>query len=352
MPQPSPDIPHATTADDMQCRAAIRQGSRTFYAASLILPPAIRRPAYGLYAFCRLSDDAVDLDNGSHQALERLRTRLARAYEGRPLPFPADRAMADLLRRFAIPPEIPEALLEGFAWDIAGRRYATLDHLLAYATRVAGTVGLMMTLLMGVRDAQALARACDLGCAMQLTNIARDIGEDARAGRLYVPLDWLREHGIDPESFLREPQFDDAMAAVVARLLAEAEKLYARSHSGIAQLPLTCRPAIAAAATLYAEIGRFIERERIDPVRQRARVSTRRKIQLLANAIVKAPFTRVATAIPPLPSATFLIDAVMKMPAPQQTVEASLLPGRRVSGSVVRVIEIFERLERASQLGD
>lgn len=352
MLQPSPDIPHATTEDDMQCRAAIRQGSRTFYAASLILPPAIRRPAYGLYAFCRLSDDAVDLDNGCHQALERLRTRLARAYEGRPLPFPADRAMADLLRRFAIPPEIPGALLEGFAWDIAGRRYATLDELLAYATRVAGTVGVMMTLLMGVRDAQALARACDLGCAMQLTNIARDIGEDARAGRLYLPLDWLHEEGVDAETFLREPHFDDAMAALVARLLAEAEKLYTRSRSGIAQLPLTCRPAIAAAASIYAEIGRLIDRERIDTVRRRAHVSTSRKIQLLANSILEAPFTRGATTAPPLPAATFLIDAVMKMPAQQPSVEAARLAGSRISGSVVRVIEMFERLERAGQLGD
>eukprot|EP01037_Dinobryon_pediforme_P021714 gene21714-22658_t len=125
-------------------------------------------------------------------------SRLARARDGRPLPFPADRAMADLMRTYAIPREVPEALLEGLGWDTDGRRYETLDDLLAYATRVAGTVGIMMTLLMGVREPEALARACDLGCAMQLTNIARDVGEDARAGRLYLPHTWLREQGIDP----------------------------------------------------------------------------------------------------------------------------------------------------------
>ena len=105
----------------------------------------------------------------------------------------------------------------------------SLEALHGYAARVAGTVGVMMTLLMGVRDAAALARACDLGVAMQLTNIARDVGEDARAGRLYLPLDWLDEAGVDRDRFLAAPAPSPALARVVARLLAEADRLYARA---------------------------------------------------------------------------------------------------------------------------
>ena len=252
----SPDAALAAQDDHAACRDAIRQGSRSFYAASFILPSRVRAPAYGLYAFCRLSDDAVDVEGGSFTALERLRERLARAYEGRPHPVAADRAMADLVRRYAIPRAVPEALLDGLAWDAEGRRYETLDELFDYAARVAGTVGVMMTLMMGVRAPQTLARACDLGIAMQLTNIARDVGEDARAGRLYLPLCWLREAGVDPEAFLARPGATPALKGVVARLLREADALYTRARRGIAQLPLSCRPAILAAALLYAEIGR------------------------------------------------------------------------------------------------
>ena len=149
-----------------------------------------------------MSDDAIDIEGGSHLTVTRLRDRLARASEGHPLAFAADRMMADLMRRYAIPPAIPEALIEGLAWDAEGRRYETLDDLLDYAARVAGSVGVMMASLMGARSRQALARACDLGVAMQLTNIARDVGEDARNGRIYLPTRWLREAGVDADALL------------------------------------------------------------------------------------------------------------------------------------------------------
>ena len=256
MPLSSPNADFADAKDYAACRAAIRQGSRTFFAASLLLPARVRQPAYGLYAFCRLSDDAIDLDGGSPFALDRLRDRLARAYEGRPLPVAADRAMADVVRRFAIPRALPEALFDGLAWDAQGRRYEDLIDLQDYAARVAGAVGAMMTLMMGVRTPEALARACDLGVAMQLTNIARDVGEDARAGRLYLPLRWLREAGIDAEAFLANPVLSPQLQGVIARLLTEADALYDRARGGIALLPIACRPAILTAARLYAEIGR------------------------------------------------------------------------------------------------
>ncbi|MDO9427186.1 MAG: squalene/phytoene synthase family protein, partial [Methylobacterium sp.] len=140
-------IPHAGAADHAACRAAIRTGSRSFFAASALLPPSIRRPAYGLYAFCRLSDDAVDdvAASGRPPAVARLRMRLARAYDGQPVDAPADRALADIVADHAIPQALPAALIEGLAWDAAGQRYETLADLTAYAARVAASVGAMMT---------------------------------------------------------------------------------------------------------------------------------------------------------------------------------------------------------------
>jgi phytoene synthase len=340
----------ATARDHAACRAAIRQGSRTFFAASLLLPSGVRQPAYGLYAFCRLSDDAVDLAGGSPYALDRLRDRLARAYDGCPLPYAADRAMADLVRRFAIPRALPDALLEGLSWDAQGRRFEDLADLQAYAARVAGTVGMMMALIMGVRSQVALARASELGVAMQLTNIARDVGEDARAGRLYLPLRWLREAGINPAAFLIEPVSSPPLREVVARLLDEADKLYARARAGISLLPISCRPAIVSAALLYAEIGRELERLSLDSIAHRARVSAPRKAQLLARAMLAAPWRTPAPPVRTLDAVFFPIDAVMRAPMPP-------LPERnakrlKVQVQFLRVLEMFERLERAEQCGE
>ena len=128
----------------------------------------------------------------------------------------------------------------------------------------------MMALLMGVRDRDMLARACDLGVAMQLTNIARDVGEDARAGRLYLPTQWLEEQGLDPDDFLARPEFDERIASCVQRLLDTAEDLYARSGEGIERLPIGCRPAMYAARAIYREIGRELEElwpdRRVEPL--------------------------------------------------------------------------------------
>ena len=350
-----PSSPEASTThanDYAECREAIRHGSKTFYAASLILPAKVREPAYGLYAFCRLSDDAIDLGGGSPNALGRLRDRLERIHDGRPLPVAADRAMADLMRRYAIPREAPEALLEGLAWDSAGRRYEGLNELFDYAARVAGTVGVMMTLLMGVRSPEALARACDLGVAMQLTHIARDVGEDARNGRVYLPLQWLRDVGIDPDAFVADPVIDDRLKSVIARLLAVADNLYLRSRAGVAHLPLACRPAILAAGMIYAEIGRELERLSLDSISHRAHVPHARKARLLAKATASVPLLTRGKVVDALPCAEFLINAVERTPA---AIEAPVAePARPVFNfrpRFIRVLEIFERLERSEQLG-
>jgi phytoene synthase len=345
MPKPLPDALFASESDHRACRAAIRTGSRSFYAASWLLPGDVRRSAFALYAFCRLADDAIDIESGA-PALARLQARLDDAYAGRPHDHPADRAFADIVRRHRIPRELALALVEGFQWDCEDRRYATLEELHGYAARVAGAVGAMMTLLMGVREPHVLARACDLGAAMQLTNIARDVGEDARAGRLYLPLDWLADAGLDPTTFLANPTPSPALANVVAQLLVEADRLYARSRDGIARLPPRCRPAILAAAAIYAEIGREIARRGHDSVTARARVRATRKLALVVVAALRAATLVRRDSEPAMPAAAFLIDAVA-LHRPPRVASARY----SLKAHFVRVLEIFERLERIEQTG-
>ena len=343
------DDRHAEPGDLAACGVLLRHGSKTFFAASRLLPPRLRGPATVLYAFCRVADDAADLDGGRPDQTAQLRFRLARAYDGRPLPHPIDRALADLVRDFALPRELLEALFEGFEWDAAGRRYETLDELLAYAARVAGTVGVMMSLLMGRRGRDTVARACDLGMAMQLTNIARDVGEDARGGRLYLPLAWLRDAGVEPEAWLARPRFDPALAGVVDRLLAAADGFYRRAETGLRELPLDCRPGIRAARLLYAEIGVELARQGLDSVSRRTVVPRHRKARLLLRALGGAARSGVAAELPAVPEAQFLLDAVAAAPPPRENVAA--VPWWDLDRHAGRMIELLERVERRREMG-
>ncbi len=299
------------------CRQAIRQGSLSFHAASRLLPASVRDPALALYAFCRLADDAVDECDDKAPAVLGLRDRLDLVYEGRPRNAPADRAFAAVVQDFDMPRALPDALLEGLAWDAVGRRYATFPDLRAYCARVASAVGAMMCVLMQVRDADALARACDLGLAMQLTNIARDVGEDARAGRLYLPLDWLAEVGIAPEDFLRSPVSDPRIKRLTRRLLAEADALYHRADAGVGALPLACRPGIYAARHVYGGIGGAVARLGYDSITARARTTGRQKLGWLGLSVARAaasvvmPNSAVLHAMP-VPEVAFLVDAAAR----------------------------------------
>ena len=338
-------------ADMDACRALLKGGSRTFHAASKVLPRRVSDPAIALYAFCRLADDAVDLGDNRTAAVERLKERLDRVYRGQPMDQAADRAFADVVARFSIPREVPEALLEGLAWDAEGRRYETLPGLYAYAARVAGTVGAMMTLVMGQRTPEIVARACDLGVAMQLTNIARDVGEDARAGRLYLPQSWLRDAGIEPDVWLANPVFTREIAEIVQRLLDTADALYGRATLGISNLPRACRPGIYAARALYAEIGRELERGGLDSISRRAVVSTERKLKVLARTLASLDneWVRARNLAPvaQLDETRFLIEAVAATPLRERAPEVRAKP---IEDRVVWVIDLFARLERRDRL--
>lgn len=338
-------------ADMDACRALLKGGSRTFHAASKVLPRRVGDPAIALYAFCRLADDAVDLGDNRAAAVDRLKERLDRAYRGQPMDQAADRAFADVVAQFSIPRQVPEALLEGLAWDAEGRRYQTLAELYAYAARVAGTVGAMMSLVMGQRTPEIVARACDLGVAMQLTNIARDVGEDARAGRLYLPQSWLREAGIDADAWLAKPAFSHEIAVIVQRLLDAADTLYGRATLGIRNLPRACRPGIYAARALYAEIGRELERGGLDSISRRAVVSTNRKLKVLARTLVSLdPEWEPARQLAPvaqLDETRFLIEAVAATPLRERSPQVKAKP---IEDRVVWVIDLFSRLEQRDRL--
>ncbi len=328
----------ASPADRRACRALIRHGSRSFFTASLLLPKAVREPAYAFYAFCRLADDVIDLEAQHAGAVDSLRQRLDGIYGGRPEDIPADRALADVVRRFDVPRDLLDALMEGFAWDRAGRRFRTLAEVYEYSARVAGSVGAVMTLLMGVRRAETLARACDLGVAMQLTNIARDVGEDARAGRLYLPTDWLADAGIDPDAFLAAPAHSPALGHVVAKLLNAAGDLYRRAEPGIADLPANCRPAIQAARLIYAEIGAEIALAHFDSVGRRAVVPKRRKLALAARAAALGGKAEAEAPAPALAETQFLVQAAAKDAHPPLVADG-------FEAKFAFMVDLFARLE-------
>ncbi len=344
--QPTPwPRPESSAADLAACRTLLANGSRTFLAASWLLPRPVRDPACALYAFCRIADDEVDGHGDPGRAVAGLRRRLEAIYRREPGPHVADRALAQVVHEFAIPPTLPEALLEGFEWDACGRRYETLPELLDYAARVAGTVGAMMALLMGTRGAGALARACDLGVAMQLSNIARDVGEDARMGRLYLPRQWMRDAGLCPDAWLASPRFSPALGSVVQRVLQVADGLYGRVGAGVAELPLACRPGINAARYLYAQIGHEVQRRGLNSVDARAVVSGRRKLAWLLRALaaLKPAGAGEQADAPPLEATRFLVQAVARWPAPGTDRPR---PWWHLGERAIRTLELFEQLER------
>jgi phytoene synthase len=330
----------AKTIDLAACEELMRGGSKSFFAASSLLPERVRIPSIALYAFCRVADDAVD---SAHEegVVAQLRARLDAIYAGEPGDIIEDRAMAMVVHRYGVPRTLPEALIEGFAWDAEGRIYETLDDLHHYCARVAGSVGAMMAMVMGVRDPHALARACELGNAMQLTNIARDVGEDARNGRLYLPRTWMREEGLNPDAWLRAPIFNEALARVVSRLLVAADRLYQRGSTGISALPRDCRGAILAAATIYAEIGSEIAGNAMDSVNQRAMVGSARKLTLLCIAKIRAQMPPRCDTAPPLQSIAYLAEACAQVPG---HTSGRPFPKRSFDERCEWLIDLFERL--------
>jgi phytoene synthase len=330
---------------DLQaCVAMMQGGSKTFFAASRLLPPRVRTAAIALYAFCRVADDLVDEAAPGDTPLAVLRERLDAIYASTPHDHVEDHALSLLVQQYNLPRHLLDALIEGFAWDAAGRTYDSIEDLHAYGARVAGSVGAMMSWIMGTKSMDTVARACELGVAMQLTNIARDVGHDASIGRLYLPRHWMIEVGVQPEVWLAQPNFTPAIAQVVQRLLDEADRIYKQAHSGIAALPPDCRAAICAASLIYAEIGHQLRREGFDSVNKRTVVSTTRKLMLLASAWTQVHWIRLSARSPaPLAAIAELVKGCAD--AAQKAGPVGFFPNRAMPQRVAWMLELFERRE-------
>jgi 15-cis-phytoene synthase len=296
------------SADDLDaCRTLLRAGSKSFSIASHVLPKRVREPATVFYAFCRELDDVVD-EASTSSPMPIVTKRVDDVFAGRATRSQVDRAMTQVARDFELPRTIFGALIEGFAWDLGTKRYRTKRDVIDYAVRVAGSVGVCMSLFMGCRERNVLARAADLGIAMQLTNIARDVGEDARRGRVYLPEEWLEVEGIRFNEVLRANQFDPRVGRVVARLLHEADWYYENADRGIAALPADCRPAIRTASRVYRAIGGRIRSAHFDSVTRRAYVPLAQKLALVLSSAVSASGEKGGLVDHVDPSVTFLID--------------------------------------------
>lgn len=285
------------------CRAWIRRHSRSFFLSSLLLPKRVRHGAWALYAFCRRADDAVDAGRSGPEArrqLDGLERRLAAVYRGEAPAHPIDRAFQHLVERYRIPRQLPDRLLYGMEMDLGGAAYETRDELLRYCFAVASTVGLMMTRVMGVDSEVAYLRAADLGIAMQLTNIARDVGEDARRGRVYLPRSLCAEVGLDPRSLPTgsTPMPTPTLRPALELVLGWADEHYRSADRGVPLLPWSCRLAIASSRRIYAAIGDAIRRGGYDSITHRAYVPLPAKLWQVVCALpvllARSPTPQVA----------------------------------------------------------
>lgn len=289
--------------------AAIRTGSHSFSAAARLFAPDVREAAVMLYAWCRHCDDVVDGQtlghgqrgapaDGSAALLAQLRHATRQACNGQHQDDPVFAGLAEVVRRHRIAPVYFEHHLDGFAMDVAGQRYATLDETLTYCWRVAGVVGVMMSQIMGRSDAPTLDRACDLGMAFQLTNIARDVVEDAAIGRVYLPAEWLAAEGLPSDARLAEPHHRAALARVAQRLVEAAEPYYDSAMSGLPALPLRSAWSIATARCVYRAIGRKVHHRGPAAWDSRARTTGMEKLGWVVAAAAQAVASRANAPAP------------------------------------------------------
>lgn len=263
------------------CEAMTAAHSRSFYLASTLLPPDKRRAVRALYAFCRTSDDLVDRPSSDpERALQswRLRALAHRPAEDDLVAV----AWSDAVARYRIPHRYAEQLISGVARDLYQMRYASFEDLAGYAYGVASTVGLMSMHIVGFSGPEAMPSAIKLGVALQVTNALRDVGEDFKLGRIYLPQNELAAFGLG-EDDLAQSRVDGRWRAFMRFQIARNRRLYAEAWSGIALLDRDGRFAIAAAAELYRGILDDIEANDYDVFSRRAHVSTARKARVLAR---------------------------------------------------------------------
>nr|WP_245595892.1 phytoene synthase [Gloeobacter kilaueensis] len=272
------------------CRQLTAEYSKTFYFASLLFPPAKRRAIWAIYAWCRRTDELVDdlSSTADLSVLDRWQERVSKIFAGR-AEDAYDQALVDTVRNFPLEIEPFLDMVEGMRMDVRQDRYESWEELHLYCYRVAGTVGLMSCAVMGLAEdsPEARRRAVALGVAKQLTNILRDVGEDARRGRIYLPLEDLRRFGYD-ESDLFAYVVDERWANLMEFQIARAESFYREAERGIAYLIPDARWPVWASLILYRRILAKLRANGYQNFLQRAYVPRAEKFLLLPVAWAKA----------------------------------------------------------------
>ena len=263
------------------CDDLTATNSRSFHMASGLLPKPKRAAVRALYAFCRVTDDTVDNAANEADGLAALNAWRARIQLQNP---PADDlvavAWADARSRYNVPSRYAEQLIDGVARDTVQKRYVTFDDLAAYSYGVASTVGLMSMHIIGYQGLEAIPYAIKLGVALQITNILRDVADDWRRGRVYLPQEELTAFGIFEEE-IGEGVVTARWREFMRFQIDRNRRLYDEAHAGVALLNADGRFATAAAAELYRGILKDIERRNYDNLSRRAYVGTARKVAML-----------------------------------------------------------------------
>jgi phytoene synthase len=270
-------------ADYARCASITRRSSSNFYYAFMLLPAERRHALHSVYAFCRFVDDIADEQSGAKPAelLKHWREELERVFNGSPT-HPISRALARNVRAFAIPRRHFEEIIDGVEMDLERTRYSTFEELRQYCYRVASAVGLICIEIFGYRNPRTCEYAENLGIAFQLTNIVRDLSEDAARGRIYLPLEDLARFGVREDEILRG---DDTLEL---RRLLEFEVERARSFYTLAErmLPSEDRAAMLCAEAMHSIYRALLERiasQGCGVVGRRHRISTPRKLYLVGR---------------------------------------------------------------------
>ena len=288
------------------CRRLNARHGRTFYLATGLLPAAARPHVHALYGFARYADDVVDHPTGSpEQALAELAVELERGLAGEPVEQPVVRAVSATAARFGLERRLFADFLAAMAADLTVRRYPTFTDLRGYMWGSASVIGLQMLPILGVTGDRAVAERCasELGVAFQLTNFLRDVGEDYRRGRIYLPQQTLAEHRVT-EPMFAEPVTPAPLRAAVAAELARARECYQQAVPGVGELHPAARDCIRTAATLYGGILDEIERADYDVLSRRVAVGLGRRLRVGGAGYLRAVRARRRPAVRRRPSST------------------------------------------------
>lgn len=264
----------------VRAEAITREYAKTFYFASRFLNREKRCAAYAIYALCRITDNTVDAGgNTSHvEALGAVKANISDVYAGRALKDTLLMAFKETVERYRIPREFFDELIEGMRMDVEKKRYRNFDELYGYCYRVAGVVGLIMLHVFGYQQPKAEKHAVELGIAMQLTNIIRDIKEDYKRGRIYLPQDEMEQYQVS-EDHVADERVDGAFKGLLGMQISRARRYYACASRGISLIDnLRCRLVVTVMLELYSSILNAVEKSNYDVFSHRAHVSTSGKL--------------------------------------------------------------------------